>query len=135
MNLRIVERSGILVLTEQVINGQLAMETEFTSYAFQDVPLKKIRKYAVQYEGVNMANLIGADEENFPFLVRAEDECHMVMFWNKCNGPMIHLDEDCVRQYATVQYLLEHAYPVFDSLHAANEYAMSRDWPRITTSG
>ena len=47
------------------------MEREFVSYAYQDLPRKKIKKYAAQYEGVDMATLIGADEDNFPFLSSA----------------------------------------------------------------
>ena len=106
------------------------MDAEFVSYAFQDLPPKKVKKYAEQYKDTNMAELIGADEDNFPFLIRDADGEGSVMFWNKYNGPMIHLDEDSVRHYATVQYLIEHAYPAFDSLDAANDYAKAHEWPR-----
>jgi len=107
------------------------MSTEFTSYAHQDLPLKKIKKYAAQYVGVNMAELIGADEDNFPFVIRNSDTDYSVMFSNKYKGMMVHLDDDSVRAYATVQYLIvEHAYPSFDSIADAEAYAVAHHWPR-----
>jgi hypothetical protein len=62
------------------------MNRDFVSYAFQDLPRKKIKKYAAQYDGVNMAELMGADEDNYPFLVRSADGEFQVMIWNAYNG-------------------------------------------------
>ncbi len=113
------------------------MEREFVSYAFQDLPRKEIKKYAAQYEGVDMAALIGADEDNFPFLIRNdpnsrddEPSAFHVMVWNAYNGMMACLDEDSVRHYATVLYLREHAYPNFANFREAEKWAAEHDWPR-----
>ena len=113
------------------------MAREFISYAFQDLPRKKIKKYAAQYEGVNMAALIGADEDNFPFLIRdgsssRDDDpgAFSVMVWNAYNGMMERSDEDSVRHYATVLYLRDHAYPVFASIREAEKWAADHEWPR-----
>jgi hypothetical protein len=106
------------------------MNEQFISYAFQDLPRKKIVKYAAQYDGVDMARLMGADEENFPFLIQDGDEDYFIMFWNVYNRIMAHLDEDSVRAYATANYLKEHAYPVFASFHEAERHAREHDWPR-----
>ncbi len=97
------------------------MVEEYVSYAFQDLPRKKIVKYAAQYEGVDMARLIGADEDDFPFLIRSGEDEHLVMFWNVYNGMMGHLDEDPVRAYATVRYLRENAFPVFELTTGSGE--------------
>ena len=91
------------------------MDEQFVSYAFQVLPRKKIVKYAAQYDGVDMARLIGAGEENFPFLIEGGDHNYFVMFWNVYFGVMAHLDEDPVRHYATANYLRANAYPVFAS--------------------
>jgi hypothetical protein len=106
------------------------MDEPFVSYAFRDLPRKKIVKYAAQYEGVDMARLIGANEENFPFLIQQSDDSYSVMFWNVYHGIMVHLDEDQVRDYATANYLRKHAYPVFTSSQEAEKWAKENDWPR-----
>ncbi len=113
------------------------MAREFVSYAFQDLPRKKVKKYVTQYEDVDMAALIGADEDNFPFLIRpAPTSCDddpstfQVMVWNAYNGMMVRLDDDLVRHYATVLYLQKHAYPVFASFEDAEKCAAEHEWPR-----
>lgn len=106
------------------------MDSEFVSYAYKDLPHKKIKKYAVQYDGVDMTEFLGADEDNFPFLLRVGSDDFNVMIWNAYSGFLQHLDEDQVREYATVKYLLDHAYPVFDSMTAAQKWAEDHDWPR-----
>lgn len=111
------------------------MNEQFISYAFQNLPRKKIVKYAAQYDGVDMARLIGADEENFPFLIQDGGYRYEIMFWNVYNGMMAHLDEDPVRGYATVKYLKEHAYPVFASPQEAEKWAQEHDWPRRPRPG
>ena len=107
-----------------------ARTREFVSYAFRDLPRKKVKMYATQYQGVDMAAFLGADEDNFPFLIRDElsdrdDDpfAFQVMVWNAYNGIMTHLDEDSVRHYATALYLREHAYPVFASFREAETWA------------
>lgn len=106
------------------------MDEQFVSYAFRDLPRKKVVKYAAQYEGVDMAHLMGADEENFPFLIREGEDNYSVMVWNVYNGMTVHLDEDPVRDYATAKYLREHAYPTFASPEKAAKWAQEHDWPR-----
>ena len=103
---------------------------EFISYAHQDLSRKKIIKYAEQYDGVDISALIGADESNFPFLIRSGDDQYDILFWNRSCGMMEHHDEDSVRAYATVRYLLDHGYPVFDSDDDAVKYAAEHNWPR-----
>jgi hypothetical protein len=95
------------------------MKRDFVSYAFQDLPLKKIKKYATQYDGVDMTVHLGANEDNFPFLVKTGGDNYAVMIWNAYCGMMTFLDEDPVRDYATVQFLKDKAYPLFDSLSTA----------------
>lgn len=102
--------------------------SQFTSYAHQDLSRKKIIKYAAQYDGVDMAELLGADEDRFPFVV--DDGAASVCFWNPYSGIMMELDEDPVRAYAAQQYLRENAYPVFDSFEAAEKHSIEREWPR-----
>src|SRR5688572_6731305 len=106
------------------------MERDFVSYAFLDLPPKKIKKYAAQYVGVDMTEFLGADEDNFPFLVRIRDENYAVRIWNAYNGIMEYSDEDPVRFYATVKFLNDNAYPVFASLEAAEKWATEHRWPR-----
>ncbi len=103
---------------------------EFVSYAHKDLPAKKVRKYASQYDGVDMATLMGADEDNFPLLLKAADGEFEVCWWNSSSGFMTAIDEDAVRSYATLTYLINHAYPRFDSLEDAENWAKTHNWPR-----
>ena len=112
-----------------------AMAHEFINYAFQNLARKKIKKYAAQYEGVDMAEVLGADDDNFPFLIRQdrnrrddEPDAFQVMMWNAYNGVMEYTDEDSVRYYATVLYLRAHAYPVFTSFREAEKWVAEHDW-------
>ena len=43
---------------------------DFKSYAHQDLSREEIINYSRQYNGINMAELIGADEAQFPFVVQ-----------------------------------------------------------------
>ena len=120
-------------LTDRNEGGEArGVDGDYISYAFRDLPRKKIVKYAAQYEGVDMAELMGADEDNLPFLIRYGDADYRVMFWNAYNGPMTLMDDDSVRAYATARYLRENAYPVFGSSEEAETYAQENDWPRKT---
>ncbi len=40
------------------------MDEPFVSHAFQDLPRKKVVEHGAQYDGIDMAHLMGADEEN-----------------------------------------------------------------------
>ena len=53
---------------------------QFISYAHQDLSRKKIIQYAAQYDGVDMAELLGADEDRFPFVVD-DGTVASVFFW------------------------------------------------------
>ena len=108
-----------------------SLDRKFVSYAFEKLHGKEIERYSRQYEGVNMAKLIGADEDNFPFLIKDDDDDEYdIMFWNKYNGIMMQIDEDSVRVYAAKQFLKDNAYPVFASYAEAELYASSHNWPR-----
>jgi len=102
---------------------------QFVSYAFKDLSHKKVRKYAAQYDGVDMATLMGADEDNFPFLVNDRNGGYDIYWWTTHSGIMTQIDEDSVRAFATMTYLLEHAYPRFESIEDAEEWAKSHEWP------
>lgn len=103
---------------------------QFVSYAFKDLPRKKVVKYASQYEGVDMAALMGADEDNFPFLVKNTDGGFNIHWWNAYSGIMTQIDEDSVRAFATAVYLMDNAYPRFDSIADAEAWVTSHEWPR-----
>ncbi len=107
-----------------------SLDRKFVSYAFEELDCKAVKKYSRQYEGVDMAKLIGADEDNFPFLIKADDDEYDLMFWNKYNGIMMQIDEDSVRAYAAKQFLKDNAYPVFANYAEAESYASSHNWPR-----
>jgi hypothetical protein len=104
------------------------MKDDFISYAEQTLPSSKVAEFARQYDGVDMADLMGADPNNFPFVVCPPDGSPTIMIWNRPNGMMAHLEEDPVRHHATVEYLREHAYPEFKSLNEAETYAREHDW-------
>ena len=107
------------------------MSKLFKSYAHQDLPMKKIKKYAEQYEGVNLWELTGIDENEFPFLIWKSDNDFSVMYWTKHSGMMANLEEDPVLDYAFALWLKENAHPVFKSIEEAEQYAEEHDWPRV----
>ena len=102
---------------------------QFTSYAHQELSRKKVIKYSSQYDGVDMAKLMDAGEDRFPFVVNDGTNAY-VCIWDPYSGILMELDEDPVRAYATQKYLSENAYPVFDSFQAAEKYSIEREWPR-----
>ena len=106
-----------------------APEHQFVSYAYQDRDRKAIKKYAKQYDGVDMVKRMGADEENFPIRIKMDDDFGLLL-WSPFHGIMMQIDEDCVRSHATKEYLLQNASPVFDSIAEAEAYAIEYDWPR-----
>lgn len=103
---------------------------EYISYAHQNLPRQRIIECASQYNDVDMASLIGANEDNFPFLIRSSEDDYRLIFWNQYVGMVEQDDRDPVRLYATVQYLIECGYPVFESLAEAEDYAAAYRWPR-----
>jgi hypothetical protein len=107
----------------------MKLTKQFISYAHQDLSRKKIIQYATQYDGVDMAELLGADEDRFPFVVD-DGTVVFVCFWNPYSGIVMELDADPVRAYAAQQFLRENVYPVFESLEAAEKYSIEREWPR-----
>ena len=106
------------------------MAEEFISYAHRDLSRKKIIKYARQYEGVDMAKRMGADEDNFPFLVQSADDRVEVVFWNTYCGMMVNMNDDMVSEFALVKYLRENGYQVFGSIEEAERFAQEGHWPR-----
>ena len=115
----------------------LMPERTFISYAHCDLDRKKIRKYAKQYDGVNMAALKGITEDNFPFLIHYGDspDDTIAHWWEPTIGIMTEMNDDPVESYAFAQYLLENAFPVFDSYGAAERWADEHDWPRRPLDG
>jgi hypothetical protein len=105
-------------------------DRKFVSYAFEDLDYNTVKNHSRQYEGVDMAKLIGADEDNFPFLIQADDDEYDLMFWNPYNGIMMRIDEDSVRAYAAKQFFKDNAYPIFANYAEAEAYAVSHHWPR-----
>lgn len=105
------------------------MKTKLQSYSNQDLSRAQIRELAHQYDGIDMTELLGADENNFPFIVRIHNDEPIVMMWNKPNGMMAVAEDDPVRLFATIQYLRDNAYPEFGSLEEAKEYACNHNWP------
>ena len=102
---------------------------EFTSYAHQDLSGEEIIEFSRQYHGINMAELIGADEAHFPFVIQ-DGKLVTICYWEPQSGIVIRRDEDPVRVYATQMHLRDKAYPVFDSMEEAEAYAIEHNWPR-----
>lgn len=100
------------------------------SYAFQDLPLKRIKKLAAQFTDAEVRESICEDEDNRAFLFEMPDGRASLMLWNAFNGPMGCLDDDSVRAYAQVQYLRRHDYPVAHSTDEIYALADRYSWPR-----
>ena len=102
----------------------------FQSYVGQTIDPEKIPSLALQYRKIDMAELLGADEKHFPFLIQTSpNECQL-MWWNPQRGASPMNLEDQVLAYATARYLREHAYPVFPDSAAAQQWARTHDWPK-----
>lgn len=82
-----------------------------------------------------MAALLGSDDENFPFLVRDGSGDYKAMWWCAYSGFNVQMDDDDVRAFALVQYLLDHAYPRFDSFEDAEKWSIAHKWPRKSRGG
>ena len=106
------------------------MNHSYKSYAHLDLPIEGIKEYAEQYDGANMWEVTGKDENSFPFLIWNSEDDFLVMYWKKHAGMMANADDDPVRNYAFAIWLRENAHPVFSSLDEANRYAEEHEWPR-----
>ncbi|ABC28315.1 hypothetical protein HCH_01455 [Hahella chejuensis KCTC 2396] len=102
---------------------------EFISYAHQDLSLKSIKKLAKQYDGVNVWDLMGIDEDEFPFLIWESEESYSVIYWTKHSGMMTSLDGCPVLNYAFALWLKGNAHPVFSNIEDAEKYAEEHNWP------
>jgi hypothetical protein len=100
------------------------------SYAFQDLPRKRIKKLAAQFSDEEVRQSLGEDDHNRAFIFEQPDGTASVMRWNAFNGPMIILDDDSVRAYAQLDYLRRHGYPCFRSLDEIQIHAERHSWPR-----
>ena len=100
------------------------------SYAFQDLPPKRIKKLAAQFSDAEVRESLGEDEDNRAFILEPPSDAALVMYWNAYNGPMSVLDDDSVRAYAQLAFLRRHGYPCFRSLEEINAYASLHSWPR-----
>jgi len=106
------------------------MNKSNNNYANQELSIEEIRKYAEQYEGVNMWELTGIDENEFPFLIWNSEKDFVVMYWTKHSGMMANADDDPVRNYAFAIWLKENAHPIFESIVEAEKYADTHGWRR-----
>lgn len=79
-----------------------------------------------------MVSLLGLNQDGVPLLVGPQDsgtdlEDFQLLLYQPANGLMVHVDEDSVRAYATLQYLLKHGCPVFESLSAAETWLQTNE--------
>lgn len=99
------------------------------SYAFRDLPPKRIKKYAARFTDDEVRSSLGEDADNLPFLME-QDGVLTVMVWNAFCGPMVRLDDDSVRAYAQAEYLRRNGYPCFKSFDEIEPFAKDHNWPR-----
>ncbi len=104
------------------------------SYAFQDLPRKRIKKLAAQFSDDEIRQSLGEDDDNRAFIFEQPGGTPSFMLWNAFNGPMGILDDDSVRAYAQLDYLRRHSYPCFRSLDEVHTYAEQHSWPRKNRS-
>jgi len=100
------------------------------SYAFQDLPLKRIKKLAAEFSDADVRESIGEDQDNRAFLFEMPDGSASLMLWNAFHGLMNRLDDDSVRAYAQVQFLRRHGYPVARSMDEIHALVDRCSWPR-----
>lgn len=100
------------------------------SYAFQDLPPKRIKKLAAKFSDDEVRVSLGEDDDNRPFIFERPGGTASVMFWNAFNGPMVVADDVSVRAYAQLDYLRRHGYPCFHTFDAIEAYAERHSWPR-----
>jgi hypothetical protein len=103
----------------------------FQSYAQQRLDFEQIQHYAQQYHDVDMWQLLGQDENYFPFLIGSNERDFCIVYWSKRQGIITYHDDDPVRYYAFADWLNNNAHPVFAMLVEAENYAADREWPRL----
>ena len=102
-------------------------DRQFKSYANVDLPRKKIKKYAAQYDCVDMvellAFLLAETEEIIPYVLRVlEDQEWLRYGYVSGERAGEFTFDDPVWEYATVQYLIRNGYPVFESDSVAEAF-------------
>ena len=100
------------------------------SYAFQDLPPKRIKKLAALFSVAEVRESLAEDDDHRAFIFEPAGSAASVMFWNAFHGPMAVLDDDSVRAYAQLDFLRRHGYPCFHSLDEIHAYAERHSWPR-----
>lgn len=103
----------------------------FITYHHQNLSIQQIVDYAQQYTDVDMWQLIGQDENNFPFLIGTNQANYRIVYWSKQQGIINYDDADPVRYYAFAEWLDNNAHPVFATLAEAERHALEREWPRL----
>ena len=103
----------------------------FQSYAHQSLSFEQLAHYAKQYQEIDMWQLLGQDENYFPFLIGSNERDFCIVYWSKRQGIIKHHDDDPVRYYAFADWLNNNAHPVFATLEEAEKYAADREWPRL----
>lgn len=103
----------------------------FITYRQQNLSAKQIAIYAQQYTDVDMWQLIGQDENYFPFLIGTNRQNYRIVYWSKKHGIINHHDADPVRYYAFAEWLDNNVHPVFATLAEAERHALEREWPRL----
>ena len=103
----------------------------FQSYAHQSLSFEQLTQYAKQYQDIDMWQLLGQDENNFPFLIGSDERDFCIVYCSKRQGIIKHHDDDPVRYYAFADWLNNNAHPVFATLEEAEKYAADREWPRL----
>jgi hypothetical protein len=100
------------------------------SYAFQDLPPKRIKKLAAQFSDAEIKDSFREYGNDPLFLLDEPDGTASLMIWNAFNGPMALVDEDSVRAYAQIDYLRRHGCPSFHSIEEVHAHAEKHSWPR-----
>lgn len=110
------------------------MTRRFISYAHEEFSVDQLPRFASQYDGADMASLKGATETRFPFLVRLDSHPlgYTACWWNVYMGIMIEMNDDAVEDFALVAYLIDRAYPRFDTFADAEKWSVDHDWPRAS---
>jgi len=102
---------------------------DMESYAFQDLPPKRIKKLASKFSDEEVRASLREDDDNRAFILDQHGVA-AVMYWNAFWGPMAVMDDDSVRAFAQAEYLRRHNYPCFKSYDEIDAYATSHHWPR-----
>jgi hypothetical protein len=99
------------------------------SYAFQDLPQKRIKKLAIRLTDDEIRASLQEDSENIAFIYE-DSGAQSVMYRNAHNGPMAVFDDNSVRAYAQLELLRRRGAPVLRSVEEIEAYATLHNWPR-----